>query len=191
MKKYIILVILVFILLLYIASPLRQRYSPFRYRGLIKHYAEKHDIDWLLVSSIIYHESRFRSKAESNKGARGLMQIMPGTGSELAEKLGWKNFSSDNLFSPKVNLELGCYFLNRLLKEFNNDINLALTAYNAGSGSIYKWYSAKKGNLSYPSESPVKYNDIQEYLYPETRRYVNKVNGTYRLLKMLNKAWKL
>lgn len=191
MRRYIILVISIFFLLLFIGSPLRQVYAPFKYRGLIKHYAQEYNLDWLLVSSIIFHESRFRFNAVSNKGARGLMQIMPDTGFEVARKLGWLDFSLSDIFKPRINLELGCYYFNSLLREFNNDTRLALAAYNGGKGCIYRYYSGD--NLSYPTRNlgAVKYTDIQKYLYPETRRYVNKVNSTYRLLKLLDNVWKL
>lgn len=180
MRRYIILVICVFFLLLFMGSPLRQIYAPFRYRELVRHYAEKYNLDWLLVCSIIYHESRFRYRAESNKGARGLMQIMPETGYEIARKLGLEDFSADSLFKPRINLEFGCYYFSRLLREFDGDIRLALAAYNAGMGSVYRYYSRTSG-----------YVDIYKYLYPETRHYVNKVNSTYRLLVLLNKIWRL
>lgn len=193
MRRYIIIVISLFFLLLLIGSPLRRIYAPFRYRELVKYYANSYNLDWLLVSSIVYHESRFRYNAESNKGARGLMQIMPDTGFELAQKLGLKEFSVDKLFKPTVNLELGCCYFSGLVKEFNNDIRLALAAYNAGKGSIYRYYPKNKGDLSYPSNNTriLEYPDIHKYLYPETRRYVSRVSGTYRLLKLMDKVWKI
>lgn len=193
MRRYIILVIALFFLLLFIGSPLRQIYAPYKYRGLVKHYAEKYSLDWLLVASIIYHESRFRYWAESKRGARGLMQVMPETGQEIAKKLGWQNFSADDLFKPKVNLEMGCYYFSRMFMEFNNDTRIALAAYNAGKGSIYRSFSSNKNNLSYPTNYKMTqgYPDIYKYLYPETRQYVNRVMCTYKLLKMMNRMWKL
>lgn len=213
MRRYIIIVISAFILLLLVASPMRKALAPFRYRELVKYYAEKNGLDWLLVSSIIYHESKFRYLAESKKGARGLMQIMPKTGFEIAKKMGLKDFSSDYLFRPRINIEIGCFYFNGLLREFNNDIRLALAAYNAGKGSVYRCYTLyktdsimpisgfSKDDLSYPSTkggpladtliNVLGYTDIQKYLYPETRCYVSRVNNTYRLLKLLDKVWRL
>lgn len=193
MRRYLIIVISAFFLLIFMGSPLRQVYAPFKYRELVKYYSQKYNLDWLLVASIIFHESRFKYRAESNKGARGLMQIMPETGFEIAKKLNWQDFENINLFKPMVNLEMGCYYFSDLLRLFNNDTRIALAAYNAGKGSIYRYYSKSKENLSYPSkDSPgLSYPDIQKYLYPETRRYVSRVTGTYRLLKMLNKVWRL
>lgn len=193
MRRYIIIAISLFFLLLFIVTPLRQVYAPIRYRGLVKYYAQEYGVDWLLVSSIIYHESRFRYKAISNKGACGLMQIMPGTALEIARKLGWQDFALNNIFRPRVNLELGCYYLKTLLREFNGDTKLALAAYNAGRGSIYKAYCWNKGNLSYPSTKDCiyRYSDIQKYLPKQTRIYVSRVDSTYRLLKMFDKIWRL
>lgn len=192
MRRYLVIVISIFFLLLFIGSPLRRVYAPYRYRELVKYYSEKYGLDWLLVTSIIFHESRFRYWAESKKGARGLMQIMPETGFEIAKKLGWEDFSSDNLFKPRINLEMGCFYFNELLRLFNNDIRIALAAYNSGKGSIYRYYSMNKQNLSYPaSGSPgLSYPDIQKYLYPETKKYVGRVNSTYRMLRLLNRVWR-
>ena len=191
MKKYFVLILAGAILVLLVVSPLRQVYAPFKYRKLIRHYADKSGVNWLLVASIVYHESRFKAKAKSSKGACGLMQIMPATGEELARKMGWERFSTSELFQPNKNLELGCYYFSGLLAEFGGNTRLALTAYNAGKGNIFKWYGFSKKDSSRPRPSEIEYNDIARYLYPETRSYVNKVTNTYRLLKLMNRVWKL
>ncbi len=187
MRRYIVIGICLVILFLIFGSPLRHVYAPVKYRPLVKHFAEKYQLDWLLVSSIVYHESRFRYNVVSNKGAIGLMQIMPDTGAEIARKLKWQDYSEESLFRPMVNLEFGCYYFSKLLKEFNNDTRIALAAYNSGKGTIYKCYNSNKTSLSVGGGYP----DIQKYLFPETRHYVRKINNTYRLLKVLNKFWHL
>lgn len=191
MKKYLIFVSVLFILLLFIGAPVRQVYAPFKYRSLVKEYAQKYNLDWLLVASIIYHESRFRPRAVSPKGACGLMQIMPDTAEEVANKLGWEKVSLEDFFNPRINLELGCWYFHNILKEFDGEPKLALAAYNAGRGIIYRWWNQKQGNLAYPSNNKPKYSDISKQLYPETKRYVQKVYGTYRLLKTLDKVWRI
>jgi soluble lytic murein transglycosylase len=187
MRRYIVIGVSLLILFLILGSPLRQVYAPLKYRELVKHFAEKYNLDWLLVSAIVYHESRFRCNIVSNKGAIGLMQIMPDTGAEIAKKLKWQDYSEDSLFRPIINLEFGCFYFSKLLKEFNNDIRLALAAYNAGKGTVYKCYAANNSSFSAGSGYP----DIQKYLFPETRHYVRKINNTYRLLKILDKFWHL
>lgn len=191
MKKYIILAIIVVIVLLFAGSPLRRVYAPLKYRKLIKQCAAKYELDWLLVSSLIYYESRFRSDAQSSKGARGLMQIMPETGVETAKKLGWSDFTIDQLFDPETNIELGCYYLKDLLGYFDNDIELALAAYNAGRGSIYKWHDMYLVSEGTSRSNGIEYVCIEEYVYPETRRYVSNVNGTYKLLRFMNSVCRL
>lgn len=192
MKKYLIFISILFVVLLFIGAPARRIYAPFKYRFLIKEYAERYNLDWLLVASIIYHESRFRPQAVSPKGARGLMQLMPDTAYEVAYKLGLEDVSLEDLFNPKTNLELGCYYFNSILKEFGGRIRFALAAYNAGIGSVYKWSkSQNQANLAYPSNNKPLYTKLGKYMYPETRRYVQKVYGTYRLLRTLDKVWRL
>jgi len=191
MKKYVIFILAGVVLVLLAVSPLRQVYAPFKYRKLIKHYAAQYGIDWLLVASIVYYESRFKKEARSSKGACGLMQIMPATGEELARRMGWDGFSPDELFNPRENLELGCYYFSGLLTEFGGNAQLALAAYNAGKGNILKWYGESRDDLPGSMPDKTDYKDIEKYVYPETRRYVNKVINAYRMLKMMNRVWRL
>ena len=182
MKKYIIFICVFFSVLLFAVLPVRQIYGLFKYHIIIKKYAAKYDLDWFLVSSLIYYESRFRSNALSPKGACGLMQIMPSTAQAEAAKMGWGKVEHRDLFKPKINIELGCLHLRDILREFNGDTKLALVAYNAGSGSVYKWYrqagAFHKGRL--------RYTDISSYIYPETSAYVDKVYNSYMFLKRID-----
>lgn len=193
MKKYLISLGILFLLLFLVGAPVRYVYAPLKYRELVQQYADRYQLDWLLVTSIIYHESRFRPQAVSPRGARGLMQIMPTTGEEIAGKLGKVKFEPTDLFKPQVNLDLGCYYFSKLLTEFNGDVKLSLAAYNAGRGSVYRWCRKSTDNFSYPSRKKYQpvYNDIKGQLYPETRQYVQRVSGTYELLSTLNKIWKI
>ncbi len=193
MKKYLIALALLFLLLFLVGAPVRYVYAPLQYRALVKEYAERYQLDWLLVASIVYHESRFRAQVVSPRGARGLMQIMPATGEEIARKLGQERFVTADLFKPRINLDFGCYYFSKLLAEFNGDVKMSLAAYNAGRGSVYRWCKQSSGKLSYPASKRYQatYSDISSEIYPETRRYVQRVCGTYQLLGALNKIWKL
>jgi hypothetical protein len=92
--------------------------------------ANRHQIDPDLVRAIIMAESGYNPKAISNKGARGLMQLMPRTAKALGVK---------DVFDPEHNINGGVKYFKQLLKQFKGDIKLALAAYNAGSGNVQRY----------------------------------------------------
>lgn len=91
-----------------------------------------------LVFAIIYAESGFNRFAKSDKGACGLMQIMPKTASYAADLSGYSE--KIDLFNPNCNIYLGCVYLNYLFKRFENEKNV-VCAYNAGEGRVLAWLS--------------------------------------------------
>ena len=97
------------------------------YGGLILGAAERHGIDPLLVAAVVQAESSFDTKAVSPRGALGLMQVMPAT----AEQLGVAD-----AYDPGQNLDAGVTYLAYLLRRFDDDLVLALAAYNAGPGAV-------------------------------------------------------
>jgi len=107
-----------------------------RYLPLVKKYAEEYRLDWVLVLAVMKQESRFNHEAVSDKGAYGLMQIMPLTQIELAEKIGIEEAST-----PRNNIKAGIYHLKSLYVMFKkvpreDRICLTLAAYNAGLGRV-------------------------------------------------------
>lgn len=112
----------------------------------VKSIARKYAVDPALVRAVIHAESAFNAKAISSKGAQGLMQLMPGTASDLGVS---------NAMDARENIEGGVKYLAALLKEFDGDIKLATAAYNAGPGAVKK------------------YNGIPPY--SETKVYVERV----------------
>ena len=97
-----------------------------------------YDYDPLFLTALIITESSFNSKARSNKGAIGLMQIIPRTGAALAleKKIQWRG--NPTLYNPQTNIALGAYYLKKLHKRFG-DLNLALEAYNHGPTKLAKY----------------------------------------------------
>jgi soluble lytic murein transglycosylase-like protein len=97
---------------------------------LIKTAAAQYLVDADLITSVIAAESNFDPKAISRRNARGLMQLLP----ETAAKLGVRD-----IFDPKENIDAGTRYLGELLKHYNNDLVLALAAYNAGPEKVQKF----------------------------------------------------
>ena len=97
--------------------------------SIILEKSRKHEVDPFLVSAIMAVESDYDPNAVSNKGAMGLMQLMPGTASDLGVK---------NPFDMKQNIEGGTKYIKMMLERFSGDIKLALAAYNAGPGAVDK-----------------------------------------------------
>lgn len=124
------------------------------YRELVSAAASRYGVDAELISSVMEVESHFDPKAISPKNARGLMQLLP----ETAARLGVKN-----IFDPQENIEAGTRYLKELLQLYNNNLTLALAAYNAGPDKVQKY-----GNVP---------------PYRETVSYVNQVKRKYQKSK--------
>ena len=120
----------------------------------------RNGIDPLLLYSIMHQESSFKSHAVSPKGARGLMQLMPGTA---------MRFGVTNIFDPRQNIEGGARYVSFLLDRFDGDVNLTLAGYNAGEGAVEK----------YGWRIPP---------YAETQEYVRRISRRYSLLRDPNAA---
>lgn len=100
------------------------------YDHIIVEYAKKHDVDAALVSAVIKAESDYDPRVVSHKGARGLMQLMPATA---------KRFGVKNSFDPEQNINGGTRYLRWLLEKFEGRADLAVAAYNAGEGNVWKY----------------------------------------------------
>jgi hypothetical protein len=97
------------------------------YKELVEAAAKRYNIDADLITSVIAVESNFDPKAVSRKNARGLMQLLPETAAQLGVK---------NIDDPQENIDAGTRYLRDLLQKYNNDLSLALAAYNAGPDKV-------------------------------------------------------
>jgi len=111
---------------------------PINFVDLVAREAARQDVDFDLVASMIYAESRFRPDAVSHRGAIGLMQIMPETGAWIAEQMGLPPPSRAELRDVELNVRLGVWYLRYLLDRFG-DLETALQAYNAGPTAAERW----------------------------------------------------
>jgi soluble lytic murein transglycosylase len=115
------------------------------FQTLVQPYAEVENLDPLFVFSVMRQESLFEGFASSGAGARGLMQIMPVTGQEIANSMNWPpNYTAQDLFRPLVSARLGIRYLARQRDAFEGDLFAALAAYNGGPGNAKIWRDLSK-----------------------------------------------
>ena len=168
---YLFLFLLFLLALLSQANNIARFVYPFSYKEFVVPEAGKYGLDPLLIVSIIRVESSFKQTAISQKGARGLMQVMPTTGFWIAEQIGLEDISEEKMCDPSINILLGTWYLNDLLQQFGGELYPALAAYNGGRGHVKKWldggiWDGKKENL-------------EDIPFVETRCFVRKVIQTY------------
>lgn len=123
-----------------------------KYQKFIATHSSKYEVSESLIKAIITAESCFDERAESPKGAQGLMQLMPATG---------KRFGTTDRFDVNLNIKAGTRYLKFLLEYYDDDLLNTIAAYNAGEGAVDK------------------YNGIPPY--KETKKYVYKVAALYKL----------
>jgi soluble lytic murein transglycosylase len=134
------------------------------------------EVDRAAVYAIARTESRFQTDAVSSSGARGLMQLMPATAKETAQKLG-VDYSASRLTSDGAyNAQLGSSYLAAQLKSYGGSLLLAAAAYNAGAGNANKWITAY-GDPRLDNVDPVVW--VELIPFQETRKYVQRVLGNY------------
>lgn len=100
-------------------------------RDLLVRAGAEHNIDVELLASVIHTESGYHAKAVSRAGARGLMQLMPSTA---------RTYGAQDAFKPDQNIAAGTAFLDEMLKRYNDNLALALAAYNAGPGAVERYH---------------------------------------------------
>jgi len=149
---------------------LRNAY-PRYFREQVNAAARKYGVSPYLVWAIMRRESAFNPESVSSAGAMGLIQVMPETGAEVADGLGWEGFVSRQLLEPDVNVVVGVHHLRGLLNRFDDSLTRALAAYNGGPQNVKRWAA-----LCGSSEIEVFVENID---FRETRSYVKGVLVDY------------
>ncbi len=168
-----ILVIVIIFVIFFLPRIIGDAVYPLRYKSTIKKYALEHKVNPNLIAGMIQVESGFNTYATSPMGARGLMQIMPGTGAGIANQLGDKHFSYDRLYDPTTSIKYGTYYIKQLLDKYKGNESFALTAYNGGVGAAdyYATYGTKAG------------------LSSETSSYSGKIQRTRKIYDQIYGEW--
>ncbi len=134
--------------------------------------ADKYQLEPSYIYAITRQESAFDEFANSSAGARGYMQLMPGTAKETARKIGLQDYhQTSQLTEAQINLQLGSAYFNMLLKRYQGNRILATAAYNAGPYRVDRWQSSN----SETKQGLAMDSWIETIPYKETRRYVKNV----------------
>ncbi|MGZ8997333.1 MAG: lytic transglycosylase domain-containing protein [Allosphingosinicella sp.] len=138
---------------------------------------------WTIAHAIARQESLFDREATSRVGARGLMQLMPGTAREVAGRLGVGYDQARLTRDPEYNVLLGSTYFSRMLDLYRGSYPLAVAAYNAGPGNVNRWLR-ENGD---PRTSSISMLDwIEEIPFFETRNYVQRVLENAVVYDLLN-----
>ena len=143
------------------------------YKKQVAFYSQKYSVDPLLVEAVMKRESNLNPNAVSNKGAVGLMQIMPKTAEDIAKQLALEDYNENRLFEPDLNIGFGAYYLQFLMNYYKNNLILALAAYNAGIGNVDAWIAA----------NPFIAKSVACIPYKETKRHTKAIIFTHNVYK--------
>jgi soluble lytic murein transglycosylase-like protein len=149
---------------------------PVYYADLILPLADQYGYDPLLQFSLVRQESLFESFARSGAAAQGLSQVIPDTGTYIAQQLGWPDFENEDLYKPHVGLAFGAFYLNQQLQAFDGHAYAALAAYNAGPGNAARWYE----------EAGDDHDMFLEVVtFSETRQYIERIYTGHVIYRFL------
>ena len=181
-KILIILLIAVCILVLLfkgikIQDIILKKIYPAAYSEYVYKYSEEYDVDSNLIFAIIKAESNFNPNVVSKSNAIGLMQLMDATAEEIAGELQIDFIENESLYNPELNINLGTKYFSNLMKEYNGNKLLSLTAYNAGKGNVKKWIN--QGIIKEDG------SDIENIPFKETNNYVRKILRDYKIYQEL------
>jgi len=147
------------------------------YRDLIIPEEERYGMDPLFMFSVIRQESLFEGFVRSSAGARGLMQVIPSTGAQIAGELNWPPFyTEDDLYRPNVSIRFGTYYLDKNRKLLGGSIYGSLAAYNGGPGNALAWQELA-GNDPDLFLEVVRFQETRDYI-----RYIYEIYSTYRTI---------
>jgi soluble lytic murein transglycosylase len=139
---------------------------PLQHEDIIRQQAREKNLDPALIAAMIYQESKFEDRT-SSAGAKGLMQILPGTAQFIARKSGGTAFQLRDLATPQINIAYGSWYLRYLIDRYGGNETLAVAAYNAGEHNVDTWVSRAGGSSSFDPSADIP--------FPETRNYVASV----------------
>ena len=174
LKSWMLLAVLVLLVAVpFAAQRARLSMYPQKYSDQVSRYAEEYGIDENVIYAIIRTESGFNPTAESDAGARGLMQITRETFEWIKTKIApEEELGFDSLFDPQINIRFGTYFLAACMRLYDGDLATASAAYHSGVGKV--------NELLQQSEYSADGRTLHTFPYSQMSNYVHKVQKNYQ-----------
>lgn len=168
--KLVLLVIIIILISHFITHVTKNEIYPKKYVEYVTEFSDVYDIDKNFIFAVIKTESNFNPQAESDVGARGLMQIMKDAYEWTYFKIDDDLLTYDDMFIPEYNIEYGCFMLGYYYDKYNS-YELSAAAYHSGMGQVDKWID----------EGIIDINDFNKDDIPsdKTRHYIKKVMSAY------------
>ena len=173
-KKLLTVIIIIAILVIvaiYVNKQMIKTMYKKEYSEYVSKYSQEYEVDENLIYALIKAESNFNANAVSAKDAQGLMQLMYSTAEDVAKKNGIE-LTEENILDPEININIGTKYLSTLLKKYDC-LEVALAAYNAGSGNVDRWIA--NGTIKADG------SDIENIPFKETNTYVRKIMRDYEI----------
>lgn len=146
---------------------------PIEYAEYVTYYADKYEIDPLMLYAFIRTESNFDPMADSDAGARGLMQITEMTFDWIKSKIApTEDLTFEDLYDPETNIRFGSYFVSYCLLRYQDDLATAAAAYHSGWGTV--------DDLLAQEQYSADGKTLDHYPYPQMRLYVKKITSSYQ-----------
>ncbi len=144
---------------------------PTYYGELVEQEATARYLDPLLVYALLRQESLFEGYATSHAAAHGLMQVIPSTGAQIAQALGWPpDYATTDLYRPLVSVRFGVWYLARQRDALADNLFAGMAAYNGGPGNAARWWNAAGGDQDL---------FVELIGFAETRTYVERIREHY------------
>jgi soluble lytic murein transglycosylase len=144
---------------------------PLPFRTLIEAEAEEFELDPFVSAALIRQESLFEIHATSHVGARGLMQIMPETGSRLADEAGIDRWDPETLYHPEVNVHLGTRYVARHWRNYDGSLPAVFGAYNAGYHRVDLWTEYEEWGNDELFTERIPFRETRDYVKILTTNY--------------------
>lgn len=175
------LIIIIFLLAAYfvlfkvinIQNIILKKIYPIQYSEYVEKYSKDNGVDPYMIYAMIKTESNFNPNVKSQSNAIGLMQLLEETALERSNEIDEQGITEEELYNPEINIKLGTSYYAYLVKHYQGNNVLALTAYNAGMGNVDNWIQL--GIIKSDG------SDIENIPYKETNNYVRKILRDYQM----------